>query len=120
MSVAYHDTMRASRRLTGFLLFVIGVGLTIGLYYVKTRAQTARAEVRTLERQIAAEEAAIGVLRAEIAYLEAPDRLARLGEEHLGLASTPPERLVGAEAIIMEFPLREPVLDIVPEEVSNE
>jgi len=113
MSVAYHDNLRASRRLTGFLLFVIGVGLTVGLYYVKTRAQTARNEVRSLERQIAQEEAAIGVLRAEIAYLESPERLAELGQTELGLMATDSDRIVTPDAIL-DIPLREPEL-IEPE-----
>ena len=45
--------IRAARRMTGFLLFLIGVALTVGLYYVKTRAQTARKQAVKLERQIA-------------------------------------------------------------------
>ena len=106
MSVHYHDTLAASRRLTGFLLFVLGVGLTVGLYYVKTRAQTALGEVRALERQIAQEEALITELRAEIAFLERPERLAQLSETRLGLAPIEPERLVPASAIF-DIPLRE-------------
>ena len=107
MNVAYHDAAQASRRLTGFLLFVLGVGLTVGLYYVKTRAQTARAEVVSLERRVAAETQAIHVLRAEIAFLEAPDRLAALGGEELGLAPTDPARVVDADAVVRDIPLRQ-------------
>ena len=114
MSVAYHDAAQASRRLSGFLLFVLGVGLTVGLYYVKTRAQTARAEVTSLERQVAAEADAIHVLRAEIAYLESPERLAALGADALGLAATDPARIVEADALVRDIPLR------AREEVSDE
>ena len=106
MSVAYHDTLKASRRLTGFILFVVGVGLVVALFYVKTRAQTARAEMRSLERQVAEEEAAIAVLRAEIAYLENPARLAELSQARLGLRPTDPEQVV-TEAAIFDIPLRE-------------
>ena len=107
MSVAYHDTLQASRRLTGFILFVVGVGLVVALFTVKTRAQTARAEMRKLERLVAEEEAAITVLRAEIAYLETPDRLAELSADRLGLRPTDPSQIV-AEAAILDIPLREP------------
>jgi len=106
MSVAYNDSLRASRRLTGFLLFVIGVGLTIGLFYVKTRARTATNDVRTLERQIATEQSAIDVLHAEIAFLGSPARLAAIGEARLGLAPTDPANLVSASAIL-DIPLRQ-------------
>ena len=110
MSVAYRDTLRASRRLTGFLLFLLGVGLTVGLYYVKTRAQTARAEVRALERQIASEEAAIGVLNAEIAFLQSPARLADISQASLGLAPTDPASVV-TTAAIFDIPMREEATD---------
>ena len=108
MSVAHHDPLAASRRLTGFLLFVLGVGLTVGLYYVTMRARTARDDVQALERRIADERAAIRVLRAEIAYLESPARLERLAATQLALAPIHPDRIVG-EAAIFAIPLRGPL-----------
>ena len=105
MSVAYPDRLAASRRLTGFLLFVLGVGLTVGLYYVKTRAQTAQAEVRGLQAAIDEETAAIAVLRAEIAYLESPARLARLARTQLALAPVRSDQIV-AEDALFAIPLR--------------
>ena len=115
MSVAYHDNLKASRRLTGFLLLMVGVGLMVALFYVKTHAQTARSEVRQLERQVAEEEKAIALLRAEIAYLESPDRLAGLAEDRLALVPTDPERIRGLDAI-REIPLREPVVEELTDE----
>ena len=64
MSVYVPSHIRAARRMSAFILFVIGVSLMVGLYYVKTRAQSARKDVVRLERLIAEEEAALQVLRA--------------------------------------------------------
>ena len=88
MSGAYVYTpeARASRRLGLFLLVLIGVLLTVALFYVKTGAKEARTEVKRLERQIAVEEAALDVLRAERAVLASPARLRALSEDTLGLA----------------------------------
>ena len=100
--------IRAARRMTGFLLFLIGVALTVGLYYVKTRAQTARKQAVKLERQIAQEEASLRVLQAEIAYLESPERLSELSKAHLGLEPIPVKDVITVKDIVSEFPLREP------------
>ena len=63
--------------------------------------------MRELSRAIASEEAAIRVLRAELAYLESPARLSKLNDTYLGLKPVRPdqERVVGdVEAL---FPLLE-------------
>ena len=99
--------IRAARRMTGFLLFLIGVALTVGLYYVKTRAQTARKHAVKIERQIAQEEASLRVLRAEIAYLENPERLKSLSEAHLGLQPIAVKDVFELKDIAAQFPLRE-------------
>lgn len=99
--------IRAARRMTGFILFVIGVALTVGLYYVKTRAQTARKQAVKLERQITQEEASLRVLQAEIAYMENPERLKSLSETHLGLQPIIVKDVIQVKDIISEFPLRD-------------
>ena len=76
---------RASRRLGLFLLLVIGVLLTVALFYVKTGAKEAKADVMRLERQIEAERAAIAVLEAERAVLTNPARLRELSHDRLDL-----------------------------------
>lgn len=81
----YTPVERASRRLGLFLLIVIGLTLTMVLFFVKTRAQDARAEVNRLEAQIEEHEAAIRVLVAEKAVLQNPDRLRSLAEDKLAL-----------------------------------
>lgn len=103
--------IRAARRMTGFILFLIGVSLTVGLYYVKTRSQTARKQSAALERQISQEEANLRVLQAEIAYLESPQRLKALSQEHLGLESIKVKNVIVAGDLIEEFPLRPEIVE---------
>ncbi len=81
----YTPVERASRRLGLFLLVVVGLTLTMVLFFVKSQAQDARAEVASLEARIAQAEADIDVLVAEKAVLSNPERLRGLSEERLGL-----------------------------------
>jgi len=108
MSVYVPSHIRAARRMTAFLLFIIGVGLTVALYYVKTNAQSAKRELVRLERQITAEETAIRVLKAEIAYLENPARLQELSEAQFGLEPVSNDHVITKADIKTQFPLREP------------
>ena len=110
-----HDPS-ASRRLVGFILFVIGVTLTISLFYVKTRAQSAKENVVMLERSIVEQEAAIAVLKAELAVLESPERLSALVRDTLGNVPIKTERTLTQEEFIRVIPLR----DIDPKRGSGE
>lgn len=105
MSVSYSGPARAARRMSWFLLFMVGVALTVTLYFVKTHAQSAKRDVRNLTKAIASEEAAIRVLRAELAYLESPTRLSELNEAYLTLTPILPEREKSAQDIEVLFPL---------------
>lgn len=107
MSVYIPSHIRAARRMTAFILFVIGVSLTVGLYYVKTRAQSAKKEVRRLERLISQEEASLSVLKAEIAYLENPARLQELSSQHLNLEPVEVENVISMSDIAIRFPLKD-------------
>ncbi|GLQ20061.1 hypothetical protein ACFFUB_04050 [Algimonas porphyrae] len=82
----YTPVERASRRLGLFLLILLGLVLTVTLFFVKARAQEARADVVRLEAEIAEQERALTVLAAEQATLRNPERLGELGRERLGLA----------------------------------
>jgi len=107
MRVSYSSPSRASQRVSWFLLFLIGVALTITLYFVKTHSQSAKRDVRELTQAIAAEEAAIRVLRAELAYLKSPARVSELNDLHLELVSILPEKEHSIEDIEALFPLVE-------------
>ena len=82
----YTPIERTSRRLGLFLLIVLGLAMTMVLFFVKTRAQDAREEVARLEAQINEHEIAISVLSAEAAVLSNPERLRELSSTALDLA----------------------------------
>lgn len=111
MSVYYHNQAKLARRITAFILLLIGVSLTVGLYYVKTRAQSSKKESKRLERLIESEVATLSVLKAEIAHLESPERLKRLSEAQLGLAPTTVEQIVTLKDVETLFPLRDAELE---------
>jgi cell division protein FtsL len=81
----YTPIDRTSRRLGLFLLIVLGLAMTMVLFFVKTRAQDAREEVARLEAQIDEHEIAISVLSAEAAVLSNPERLRELSRTALDL-----------------------------------
>lgn len=107
MRMSYTGPARAARRMSWFLLFLIGVALTATLYFVKTQAQSAKRDVRDLSRAIAEEKAAIRVLRAELAYLQGPARLSQLNDELLTLKPISPEQEHSVKDIEVMFPLSE-------------
>lgn len=82
----YTPVERTSRRLGLFLLILLGLGLTMMLFFVKTRAQDAGETVARLESQIAEHELAISVLSAESAVLSNPERLRQLSRDRLALS----------------------------------
>ena len=107
MSMSYSGSARASRRMSWFLLFLIGVALTVTLYFVKTHVQSAKRDVTDLTRAIATEEAAVRVLRAELAYLQSPARLSELNETYLNLEPVLPGQESSMSEIEGLFPLVE-------------
>ncbi|NNE58641.1 MAG: hypothetical protein HKN36_11085 [Hellea sp.] len=90
-----------------FVLFLIGAVLTLGLYYVKTNAQTAKAEAAQLQRLVSAELAAIKVLKAELAHLESPARLSELSASRLGFSSIEVKQTLTLKDIESVFPLKD-------------
>lgn len=104
--MSYYPGRRGgAQHVTAFVLFFIGIGLTIGLYYVKTRAQSAKIEVARMERLVAAEKIALNVLKAEIAHLESPARVATFAESELGLSPTTTNRVLRVDELKERFPL---------------
>lgn len=105
------NNLHIVRRMTGIFMLIIGVALIIALYYVKTRSQTANQEVLRLERLVLKEENAIRVLKAEIAFLENPDRLRNLSDIYLKLQPISSENIISIGDIVNEFTLREAKID---------
>ena len=104
----------------GFALSMIAVVATATwAYHVNYRTKTALGQVDRLRSQIAAEREAVEVLRVEWAYLNAPDRLARLvalNNDRLGLVPMGPQHFDEVAAI--PFPPRTP--GPAPDDVAPE
>ena len=81
--------------LAGALLLLV---LVISLYLMKTFAGGERADIQGAEDRIAAEQGRIRLLRAEVAYLEQPQRLERLSAP-LKLAPTPGRQEIAPDAL---------------------
>ncbi len=97
-----------------FVLFLVGVILTICLYFVKMRAQTAKAEAAQLEQIVRSEEIAIKVLKAELAHLESPSRLSELSSKKLELSPIQASQMIIAKDIVEIFPLRVAETEVQP------
>ncbi len=104
-------------RFTTLIAAIVVVGLGYWAYHQTIQTQMTDREVSRLERQIAHERERLGILRAEWAYLNRPDRLrelARFNFDRLGLlplasnqfgdvAQIPfPAPLTEAEAFLLE------------------
>jgi len=87
-------------------MIFIGLGLLVLLYSFKAMAQSARKDVRQLEARVSVEEDKIQLLRAEIVFLERPDRLQALSEQTLGLEPVG-FKLQDGFAEIRNIPLRD-------------
>ncbi|MEP6342858.1 MAG: hypothetical protein ABJ275_06035 [Maricaulaceae bacterium] len=105
-AVVYQSRADVAKRIIWGAMILIGISLLGVLYSFKTMAQSARKDVRHLEVQIESEERNIQLLKADVAYLERPDRLVEFSQvtivaEPLGYKSA--DMLMRVKAI----PLRE-------------
>jgi len=85
-----------NRRFRGFRVVELAGGallaaLVLGVYFFKAGAGAEGAQIADTTRQIADEQRRVRLLKAELAHLEAPDRLERLSTQYLGLAPVPPK-----------------------------
>jgi cell division protein FtsL len=92
------------RRVRGFrvveLVFLsILLVLVLGVYMAKTFAGRERAQIASVEQQIADEKIRIRLLKAEVAFLEQPQRIERLAQDQ-HLEPIKPERETTEDALI--------------------
>ncbi|SLN48490.1 cell division protein FtsL [Roseisalinus antarcticus] len=97
------------------------IGLAFWAYRQNYQTQAAIAEVRQLHRDIGLAHERLGILRAEWAYLNRPDRLRDLTElnfDRLGLLPLMPEAFGRVDRINYPIPALSPITD--PIEVSSQ
>lgn len=80
---------------------VAAMVLAVALYRAKSDAHEARERLDQLTILIEEERKASGVLRAEIAFLERPERLRALAARYLGLEPTDPSREMSLEQTLL-------------------
>ncbi len=90
-------------RFTTFLLCLILAAAAAGRYKAEVAVRDAKSEVRALDRQKAEELSGIQVLRAEVAYLERPERLAEIAQSVTGLEPLTGAQLMTAEDLELAF-----------------
>lgn len=108
MNVMHQDKQGRIGRLGWLGLMLVGIGLVIILFFVKTNALEAKAELRKLERTLEHTQAEIRIINAEIAHLESPERLRKLASEHLGLEPVSAERTLSLAEAVKLIPAKPP------------
>ena len=73
--------------------------LVLVVYTAKAGAGATRADIDSVQQQIAEEQEQIRLLRAEVANEEQPERLAALSEQYLHLAPIAPSHEIPQEAL---------------------
>jgi len=92
------------RKVRGFrLVDLVALGvltsLILSVYLAKTMAGRERAQIASVDRQIAEEKARIRLLQAEVAHLEQPARIEHLSEAYLGMEPAPIRHEVSVDAL---------------------
>ncbi len=87
------------RGATAIAASVVVGGLVLGLFQIKLAVQDLEERLATLDRALLESETAIHVLRAEWAYLNRPERLARLAARHLDLEPLAADQIVAVERL---------------------
>ncbi len=90
-------------RLTMILLCFLLAAAAWGRYQAEASVREARREIQELERAKAQETSQVQVLRAEIAYLESPERLAEIAERVTALQPLSGRQLMTADEFLAAF-----------------
>jgi cell division protein FtsL len=80
-------------RLIESTVVVTTIVVAIALYTFKYDTENAAGRIADLKREIAKQDDAIRILRAEWSLLNQPDRLQKLAERHLELEPVKPEQI---------------------------
>jgi hypothetical protein len=102
--IAFRLSDLFNRRVKGFRVVEVGgfaclIALVLGVYLFKGMAGAEGAQIADTTRQIAAEQARVRALRADLARLESPQRLQRLSTQYLGLQPVSAKKEAAPEAL---------------------
>jgi hypothetical protein len=88
-------------RLTMLMLCFLLAAAAAGRYQAEVSVREARREIQELDRAKAKELSQIQVLRAEVAYLESPDRLAKIASRITDLEPLSGRQLLTADEFLI-------------------
>ncbi|MEE2693061.1 MAG: hypothetical protein VX640_16145 [Pseudomonadota bacterium] len=90
-------------RITMILLCLLLAGAAAGRYQAEVSVRETRREIQELDRTKADELSQIQLLRAEIAYLENPDRLAKIAAKVTDLEPLSGGQMMTADQFVVAF-----------------
>ncbi|HXI88083.1 MAG TPA: hypothetical protein VNH64_11525 [Parvularculaceae bacterium] len=90
-------------RVTMVLLCLLLAAAAWGRYRAEVSVRQTRREIHALDEAKAKELSQIQTLRAEVAYLESPDRLAKIATDVTGLKPLAGDQLMTAEDFVAAF-----------------
>lgn len=90
-------------RLSMFVFWLLLLAAVAGRYQAEVSVRDARAELKRLQQEKSEEIREIQILRAELAYLESPDRLAGLAERLTELEPLSGAQLLTADDFLLAF-----------------
>lgn len=97
-------------RLTMILLCLLLAAAAAGRYQAEAAVRETRAELQRLDREKTKALTSIQLLRAEVAYLESPDRLAEIAAKATNLAPLSGAQLMTADDFEVAFGDKAPEL----------
>ena len=86
-------------RVVDVAAFVLVLALALSVYAFKTFAGAERANIADVESDIRDESRHVRLLKAEIAHLESPERLARLARGYAGQSPVTAKQEISPEAL---------------------
>lgn len=87
-------------RITTIMLCVFFIAAVAGRYSAEESVRSAEEELRRLDVEYAEEVRQVQMLRAEIAYLESPDRLAKIARSKTDLRPPAPDELLSPDEFV--------------------
>lgn len=90
-------------RIATFLLCLLLAAASAGRYRAEVSVRETRKEIENLQKEQIEEQRRIQVLRAELAYLESPDRLAKIAEDQTDLEPLMGQQLLTSGEFLTAF-----------------
>ncbi|MEM9495645.1 MAG: hypothetical protein AAGA09_06540 [Pseudomonadota bacterium] len=90
-------------RITTIFLCLLLAVAAAGRYRAEEEVRNTRSDIREIETDMVKERRAIQMLRAEVAYLENPERLAKIADAKTALRPTESRQIMTADEFVASF-----------------